>query len=554
MKRSKALHLGSTIKNAARLKTIMSVFAKYGFESFAEKIRFGRFLLRKISSQDVLSYSTEERLRMCFEELGPAFIKLGQLLATRPDLIPNSFCEEFKKLHSEVNPLNFSEMENVLIEHYGKDYENLFISIDPDPLGTASIAQVHKAQLKSGEDVVLKILKPQVVKLIYEDLGVLYNLAELIERYIPEAKLYNPVGIVDEFFKTLELEVNFIVEANNIRRIKENFKNWEDLVIPRVYLNYSCEKVLVLEMLKGFPLSQKNAIEQMGADPEKIIKTGLKCYFQMVFKDGFFHGDMHPGNIFVLPNNKMGLIDFGVVGRLNQKTKTAIANMLVALTTEDYDRLAYEYVDLAPYSEHVDVDRLSRQIRDLLSPFHGLNLEDVNTGKLLLQTTNIAGQNQLVLPSELVLFFKSIVSVEGIGHLLKKDFNVLPYALEFAGDLIQTKYDPGQLVKDLSGVARDANRLIVNLPRQTRQILRKLNSPDFSHRVEIKELYNIKRTLVGSAKLIFTGLVISSLVISASFLLTQPANNVIIGVPSSSFSLYILATILFFLSFIRRGG
>ena len=358
---------------------------------------------------------------MSFEQLGPTFIKFGQLLASRPDLIPKDFAEEFKKLHSDVTCLPFEQIEPLLFNHFGKPYLEVFKNFDKNPLAAASIAQVYRAVLTDGTPVVVKVQRPNIEEVINEDLAVIFTLAELIETYVPEAQIYNPTSLVEEFAKHLELETNFIVEANNIRRFTKNFAGEEQIVIPQVYGEFSGKKVLVLEELQGIPLSHKNALEQEGIDPEKVLKAGLRAYLKMVFTYGLFHGDLHAGNMFVLPNNRIGFIDFGVVGRLNQKTQEAIANILIALSQEDYDRLAYEYIDLAPYSGFVDVDNYARELRDLIAPYYGLTLKNMNIGKLLMDATSLAASYQIVLPTELVMFFKSIVSIEGMGRIIVKD-------------------------------------------------------------------------------------------------------------------------------------
>ncbi|MCB0356670.1 MAG: AarF/ABC1/UbiB kinase family protein, partial [Bdellovibrionales bacterium] len=335
----------SPLKQASRLRQIVGVFAKHGFQNLAERAKLGKFLLEKLTAlENIEIYSVAERLRMSFEQLGPTFVKLGQLLATRPDLIPKDFVEEFKRLHSDVTCLPFAPMEQVLLSHFGKNYSEVFKEFDKNPLAAASIAQVYRAILADGTPVVVKVQKPNIEEVIHEDLAVLFTLAELIESYVPEAQIYNPTAIVEEFAKHLDLETNFIVEANNIRRFAKNFSNENQIVIPKVYSEYSGRKVLVLEELQGIPLSHKNALEQEGIDPEAVLKTGLHAYLKMVFTYGLFHGDLHAGNLFVLPNNRIGFIDFGMVGRLNQKTQEAIANILIALSQEDYDRLAYEYI------------------------------------------------------------------------------------------------------------------------------------------------------------------------------------------------------------------
>lgn len=490
-------------------------------------------------------------MRLAFEDLGPTFIKLGQLLATRPDLIPPEYTEEFKKFHDQVTPLQFAEIEGVLRNHFGTSLDSVFSNFEKEALAAGSIAQVHLARLATGEKVVVKIQRPGVESVITEDIGVLYLIAELIEKYVPEAKPFNPMAVVDEFARTVDLETNFVIEANNIRRFQENFASEPSIKIPEVYSKFSGKRVLVLERLEGIPLSQKNALDQEGINPEAVLRIGLRCYLKMVFTDGLFHGDLHAGNMFVLPNNRIGLIDFGVIGRLNRKTQAAIANMLVALASEDYDRLAYEYVDLAPYTELVDVDLFARDLRDMIAPYYGLTLQHVNVGKLMMDSTGVASRYGLQLPPELIMFFKSIISIEGMGRVIMKDFNFLAYALEFAAELVRSRTEPTKVVRDLSAVGRDLNSLISTLPRQVKQILRRLSSPDFLVKVQIREIENLRTTTKNAANTVFLGFIISSLILSAAILHIWDQGPTIFGMSAISFSNYILAAILGILAFVN---
>lgn len=490
-------------------------------------------------------------MRLAFEELGPTFIKFGQLLATRPDLIPAIYTEEFNKFHDQVTPLKFAEIESVLKSHFGAPPEKIFSTFNREALAAGSIAQAHLAQLTTGEKVVVKIQRPGIENIISEDLGVLYILAELLEKYVPEAKSFNPMAVVDEFARTLDLETNFIIEANNIRRFQENFANEPSIKIPDVYGAYSGKRVLVLEELEGIPLSHKNALDQEGINPEAVLRVGLRCYLKMVFTDGLFHGDLHAGNMFVLPNNRVGLIDFGVIGRLNRKTQSAIANMFVALAGEDYDRFAYEYVDLAPYTDLVDVDLLARDLRDMIAPYYGLTLKHVNVGKLLMDSTALASRYGLQLPPELIMFFKSIISIEGMGRVIMKDFNFLAYGLEFAAELVQSKAEPTRVLRDLSSVGRDLNSLVSTLPRQLKQILRRLTSPDFVLKAQIREIEGLRISTKNAANTLFLGLIISSLVVSASLLHIWDKGPTIWGMSAIAAIHYSIALVLGVLAFVN---
>jgi ubiquinone biosynthesis protein len=553
----------NAFKSAARLKTIVSVFAKHGFQDLAERTKLSKFATVTATAEKTLEkiagaggnqkYSIAERLRMSFEELGPTFVKLGQLLATRPDLIPIDFTEEFKKLHDQVSGVEWKGIEAVLYDHFGKDWHGVFASFDQNALAAASIAQVHRATLRSGEKVVVKVQRPGIEPIIEEDLGILYQLAELLEKYIPETSPFNPVGIVDEFARSTELETNFIIEANNIRRFQENFASEPNIKIPNVYSALSGRRVLVLEQLEGIPLSHKNALDQEGINPESVLRVGLRCYLKMVFTDGLFHGDLHAGNMFVLPNNRIGLVDFGVVGRLNRKTQSAIANMLVALAGEDYDRLAYEYVDLAPYSGHVNADLFARDLRDLIAPYYGLTLKHVNVGKLLMDSTAIAANYHLQMPAELIMFFKSIMTIEGMGRVIVKDFNFLAYSLEFAAELVQSRTEPAKIMRDLSGVGRDINSLLATLPRQLKQLVRRISSPDFSFRLDLKQIDELRDSQNRAANTVFYGVIIAALILSGSLIQTfSQGHEWIFGLPAMAVLQYSTAILLLIVHFSRR--
>lgn len=412
-------------------------------------------------------------------------------------------------------------------------------------MAAASIAQVHRAVLPSGEEVVVKVQRPGIVKLIKDDLGVLYLIAGLIERYVAESKPYNPRGLIDEFFKTLELETNFLIEANNIRKIAQNFSDDETIVIPKVYEKYCTERILVMEKLQGVALSQfrfdQSVHDKMQVDTELVVKRGLRAFFQMVFKHGLFHGDLHAGNLFILPDSKIGLVDFGIVGRLSPKTKDSVANMLIALASEDYDTLANEYVEMAPYTGKINVDQLAKEIRDLFGPYYGMTFKNVNLGKLLMDSTGIAAKHAVVMPSDLMLFFKAVVTVEGMGRVILKDFDLLNYMTEFAQEIMATKLDPQRVVREFSQFGRDTTSLLYSLPRQLRQLMRKLNSRDFAFDMHIEEIHDLRLSIENAGFVIARGLLAAGLFISGTLLLNTPKGPELGGFPVTSLICYLLA-------------
>ncbi len=544
--------IGRTLKNAARLRTIVSVFAKHGFHNVAERVKLGKFILERLStSADVEKLTPAERVRLSFEELGPTFVKLGQLLATRPDLVPEEFAAEFSKLHDHVQTLPFQVVEQVLAEEFGSQLYEYFESFDPEPIGAASIAQVHRAKLKDGTAVVIKVQRPGIIHVINDDLSVLYFLAGLLEKYVEETRPYNPIQIVDEYFKTLELETNFIVEANNLKRFSQNFSQEPDIKIPKVYFELTTERVLTMEALDGVPLSHESALLQPGVDSRELVKKCLRAYSKMVFNDGLFHGDLHPGNLFVMSHGGVGFIDFGVVGRLNHRSQSSVAAMLLALSKEDYEKVAHEFADMAPFDERVNVDLFAKQLRDLVAPYYGLSSKSVNIGKLLLRSSAVAARNYISVPAELMLFFKSMVAIEGLGKRMDKNFDFLTYSLNFASDLVKSQYDPNRIFGDFSQLAKESRTLINALPRQLNFLFRKFNSPEHAFKLQLKEFGEFKKSIEASFNLLFLGIIIGCLLLSASLIVTHPTEAMIAGIPTLSFIGYLAALVLGFAAVIN---
>jgi ubiquinone biosynthesis protein len=534
----------------------VAVLAKHGLKNSVERVNLGNFLSSTPAVDgQVENLTMQRRLRLSFEELGPTFVKFGQLMASRPDLVPPEYLEEMSLLQDQVQALDFKVVEQVLVEELGADWKKHFSSIDEKPVGSASIAQVHRAVLTNGQRVVIKVQRPGIVNTINDDLNVLYFIAELVEKYIPEARPFNPLGMIDEYFKTLELETNFVVEGNNIRKFKENFKKEPQVLIPEVYFDLVTERILVMEEMLGMRLSQDHALNQNGVTAEEIMKTGFRAYLKMVFIDGFFHGDLHPGNFFVFPDNVIGLIDFGVVGRLNSKTQSAIVNMLLALSKEDYTRLAYEYVDLAPFSDEVNVDIFAKELQSLISPYYGLTMKHMNIGRILMSSSSIAAQHGLSVPTELMLYFKSIVAIEGLGQKITPDFDFLNFTLNMVTEVAQNQFKPMKFVDEAQILLRESRGFLNSLPRQLNLILRRMNSPDYKTKLHVDGIEDLKRSIEISFNLLFLGIIIAALVLSSSLIYPHPTSWLIGDFPGLALMGYLLAAglgVVAFINFIKK--
>lgn len=550
---STGIQFRKNLKNAQRLKTIVGVFAKHGFTRIAEKIKLGRYILDKIGPVENAEAPIPIRLRKAFEELGPTFIKLGQVLASRPDLVPQEFIEEFSKLHDRVQPLPLEVIKSVLKEELGPIFDTQFIEFDEKPLGSASIAQVHRAKLANGTSVVIKVQRPGLIQKINDDLNVLYFIANLLEEYIEESRILNPTKIVNEFFKSLELETNFIVEANNLRRFTKNFESFPEIKFPKFYPELSTERVLTMEALEGLPLSAtSDGWMESNIQRSEVLKIGMKCYIKMVFQDGLFHGDLHAGNFFLFPKtNQIGLIDFGLVGRLTERTRRSIATMLLALTNEDYETLAFEYIDISPFNDRTNIDEFTKDLRDLIAPFFGLTLKDVNIGKLLLKSSMLAAKHQLALPAELILFFKSLIGMESLGRRIDPGFDFLKYTTEVAEESVAEEFRAFSWNSQLQRVSRESSGIITALPRQVHLLLRRISAPNYATKIKIEQLEDLGVLFKNSFNLIFLGIVIGSLLLSSAIVSTQPSDKTIMGLPTIGFVGYLIALILGLFSIIK---
>ena len=504
---STATNLAQAFKNAGRVSEIVRVLVKHGFIDLLHRMNLSRFLgEREVVDPSYAALPVPERLRLSFEELGPTFVKLGQLLATRSDLIPEAYVDEFSKLQDNVTTVPFEEIRVFLESDLKAPIQDVFSEFENAPKAAASIAQVHFAILKSGEKVAVKIQRPGIDKIIQNDISILRGLAVLLEKYIPEVEPFNPVGLVEEFFQSILYELDFRVESNNIRKIKYNLRELEKISIPKVYEAFSSSKVLILERFEGIRFSDREAILKAGIDPKSIVEIGADAFFHMVMHDGIFHGDLHPGNLFVLPDGKIGIIDFGIVGRLGKRVKDSIITMFIAIIDEDYESLASEYLVLCSPTGETDINILQKDLMDTLSPYVGMSLGEVNAGKLLLRSTHIAAQHHLKVPRELMLLFRAIMTIDGLGKKLDPNFDVLQLGNRLAKQVVSSRYSRERLTHDLIILGRDLQDTLETFPRLLKRFLRVWSHNHFALELKSKELSALTHAVESFSYYFFTAI------------------------------------------------
>ncbi|NCN28606.1 AarF/ABC1/UbiB kinase family protein, partial [bacterium] len=407
------------------------------------------------------------------------------------------FIREFSKLQDHVASLPFSELRPIVEKELGGPLEKFFLEVNETPLGSASIAQVHEATTLAGETVVIKIRKPGVQKLLRQDLEILEWLAGMAESSIDELKNFHLPMVVSELKKTLLKEADFIQEARSMKSFSENFKDSDFLVIPKVYEELSTEAVLTMEKLKGIKLSDTERLREAGFDTAVLMKNGIDCFFKSVLVFGLFHADPHGGNILVLEGNRMGLLDFGSVAWLSERSKTAIIHMFMALVAEDYEALVLEYLLLSPgtYGNRstTKVELIYNEVSHIFGPYHGRPINEIPAGKLLLEATNVAYRYQIVLPQDLILVFKSIMTLEGIGRQLDPNFDLLGAASGVSKLVFKQQWAPEKLAKEALQLGRDFSRFTRYLPRQASEILRQVEDGEIHFHTRIHGLDQLVR-------------------------------------------------------------
>ncbi len=453
-----------------RSREIAGVLIGHGWDSLRENFGLaGSGLAHHTSQRSALT--RPEHLRCALEELGTTFIKLGQILSTRADLLPPEYLAELSKLQDAAPSVPFEALRKVLIAELGQPIENAFLHLEPEPVAAASIGQAHAGTLLDGTEVIVKIRRPGVVEQVHEDLEILKELATTASRHWEFADRYDLVGIVDEFSETLLAELDYIREGHNAERFAANFAGESRIHIPRVYWETTTSRVLTLERIRGTKINDLVSLDKQGIDRSDLAEFATDVVMRMVCEDGFFHADPHPGNFFIEPDGSIGLIDFGMVGILEERTQEHLADLLICIDHKDADRLVDVFLDLGVSKKRIDRDMFRRDIQHLLTNYWGLPLRELRISALLNDVFAIMRQHHLHLPSNLALLLKTVIMVEGLGVNLDPEFQLTSALEPYADRLVMRKYSPIRLARSLGQASLDLARLGVEMPQQLRRIV-----------------------------------------------------------------------------------
>jgi ubiquinone biosynthesis protein len=539
-----------SIRHLSRYQEILRILVKYGFWDIVSKIKIGLLpdIAQKIiphtRKKEFAALDTPIRLRMAFEELGATFIKLGQMLSLRPDLIPPKIAQEFSKLQDNIPPDNFEDIKSLIEEEYHQSLYDVFAEFDENALAAASMAQVHKAKLKSGEEVAVKVLHPGIGKLIETDMEILLNLAHLIEKHIPESRLYDPVGIVNEFKRTIQKEQRLIYEGRNIETFRRYTEDDPTVKVPLVYWEYSTEKVLVTEMVKGIKISDLESMDNAEIDRKQVAENGAKTLLKQIFEYGFFHADPHPGNIFVLPGNVLAPVDFGMVGRIDEEMKDDLLDILKGIVDKDVYRIAHTLLQIGMVEDQINKRDLQRDLLDFLDHYYGIPLNNLNTAQLLNEFMELVRKHQIKLPSDIVMMGRAIVISEAVGRNLYPQFNLFELLIPFTRKIFINRLNPFNRYRQLIRIFEQSVDTLKGLPESVQNILYKLRNDKLKVTFYHDGLENFTRELDRSSNRIAFALIIASLIVGSSLVIQIDKGPALWGYPAFGILGYVVASIL----------
>ena len=558
----KIYKLDKTYSKIKRYRQIIGIFIKYGFYDIITKLEIGYYinlskkLIRQTAPKSIKKMSGSRRLRLAFEELGPTFVKLGQLLSLRPDIISIEYADEFTKLQDEVAPVPFSDIKGTIEKEFEKPVNEIFSHFEEQPLAAASIAQAHKAVLKNGNSVAVKVKRPHIDDIIENDINILYDLAGLLEKSIPESRQYDPAGIVDEFAKNLRKELDFQHEGRNAELFKKNFDKDPTVFVPKIYWDISTSCVLTMDLIKGVKISDIDERKDLKLDKKQTAVNGAHAILKQIFEFGFFHADPHPGNLFVLENNVIAPVDYGMMGHIDDDTMEQIYIILVGVVKKDVNKIIKGLSGMGAVDSSVNIKKLKLDLIEFIEQYYGIALNRLNMSNIISQCISIFRRYKIQLPANVVLMSKALVTSEGVGRKLDPEFDMMSLLKPYVEEMIIRRMSLRRQGKNLLHLIEDIYDLARILPKDLKDILIKVKTGEISIQLEHRGLSELIKEMEKSSNRLSFSLIIASLIIGSSLIMQTGIEPTFFGFPVIGIIGYSLAGLLgIYLAFsILRSG
>ncbi|MGZ5029818.1 MAG: ABC1 kinase family protein [Methylobacter sp.] len=551
----------NAVRDLGRAHDIATVLIRYGFGGFVRGLGMGKAIERAgrvLHWEHVDEYvklDMPERVRHVLEELGPTFIKLGQILATRVDLFSPQYIAEFEKLQDQVPPMPFEELLLQLEEDLGGTIDEFFAEVERSPLAAASIAQVHKAVLKDGTQVILKIRRPGLRKLIAADLRLIHRIVDIAESESLEFRRFHPKEVLRQFNQSLRRELDLAAESRNAERIAANLAENPDIRVPLVYWQWTCERLNVQEYIQGIQGRDLAGLEQAGLNRKLLAERGTEAVMKMIMEDGFFHADPHAGNVFYLPDNKLAFIDFGMVGRLTEDRRDQVVRLLYGMTNHLPNKVA-EILEDCSDNIYTDEQVLTVDLEAFVDQYSSLALKDLNLTDMMGDLMAILRDHKLILPADLALLIKTYITMDGLGRHLDPEFNTLVYTAPYIRKIMEERYRPEAIAQRGWRNLISVGDLLSSLPRDLRKLLRASRKGAFQVDITVKRLGVYVNHIDNAISRLTMGIVTAALIIGSSIIMTVEGGPEILGLPAFGFLGYSFATItgIWLLHSIWKGG
>jgi ubiquinone biosynthesis protein len=523
------------VTHVRRYSEIVAILVRYGFVDVVHALHLspylaaGRRVLALVGREPPADVSRAKRLRLALEALGPTFVKFGQALSTRQDLLPPEIIAELSLLQDAVPALASGVAETAIASAFGAPVNQLFLEFEREPLAAASIAQVHRARLHSGELVAVKVRRPGIAAVIESDLAILADLAALAERHIPDATLYSLPELVDEFTRTIRREQDLAREGRIIERVASRFANDPTVRFPRICWELTTPAVLTLEFLDGVKVSAVGTPAAPELDPALVARRGADVVLKQILVDGLFHADPHPGNILVLPGNVVAFVDFGIVGRVNRQMRETLGETILAIRAHDADRLAEVVTRVATALAPVDLAALSGDLDEMLDMYADMSVGDLRLGDVFASITQAMSRHRLKLPADILLLIKSLSTIEGVGRQLDPRFKIVEYATPFVEQLILQKHRPRAVALRSARAGREVLGALRSLPRDLAEIARRTRMNGLRVEFVHRDFDYFIREMDRSSNRLSFAVVIAAIVIGSSVVVHAGVGPVAFG-------------------------
>lgn len=534
----------------ARYEKVFSVLFKYGFEDVLAHPPFNRFLpkfnkyIPRREGKPVYEFTRYERIRMVCEELGTTFIKFAQIAANRPDVLPEELIAELEQFQDQVPFIPTQDIVSVITEDLGKAPEELFERFDREPIASASIAQVHRARLVGGKEVVLKIMRPGIDVTIEEDIHILKQLAGLMESYFPQYEAFQPVELVKMFERSIRKELKFTVEANNLRRFAQQFRGNERVYVPDLYPEFCSDRIICMEYIDGHKITDLDTMQQIGYTGPELAVAGINLYFEQVFEHGFFHADPHPGNIFVMPDKKICFIDYGMMGAIMDSDKELLADLLLAVSERDVDGLKQALLRFTPDGTVENEKELDYDIVEFFDIYSSMTLDQIEGTEIIEGLNAMFFAYKIKIPGNLLLLLKALVIIEGVGLTLDPHYNIIANIDPFVRRLLRQKYGPEKMAKRAVKTLAGITKMATGLPEDMETIVRKIREGKLRIEFEHKGLEGLYQKMDEVSNRMAVSILLAALLLGSSLIVLAEVPPYVGNIPALGFGGFVIAGLI----------